>query len=403
MADCRKENIVALGKLSAPTRNNYFYGKLMDAFHFEMEQFYFNRKRWLLNRLGLGSGVLCGLDVVPTDDGHVVVKPGVAIDALGREIIVPVESHPIDPTQLTDECGRPVEAAGDSLWICLAYHECPSELVPVLVGDCDVMEDCAPSTTCERYRVLVRDEVDETSLPGCPLDGSLEIAAGQLTLESYEQLVALVSQACPAVDGLVCVPLARIDLVDNELDIHPEIRQVVVSNERLFDLLLCLTEEGGSTHTELPQIVDVSWEHDGVMDVSIFEGEGLTVTFSQEVVALAQEGRAWFIVTIEQATSETNLPGVLPGTIQVQRVLEEEVNITRDQATFKPREDFVKAVRDSVTSEGKIICRIVLRCDFLVDKENQALAVDGDFLHGVLPSGDGVPGGVFESWFFIAG
>ena len=171
----------------------------------------------------------------------------------------------------------------------------------------------------------------------------------------------------------------------------------------MFDLLLCLTEEGDGTHTKLPQIIDVSWEHDGVMDASVFEGEGLIVTFSQEVVALAQEGRAWFIVTIEQTVSEPNLPGMLPGTIQVQRVLEEEVNITGNQATFKPREDFVEAIRGSVADEGKTMCRIVLRCDFLVDKENQALVVDGDFLRGVLPSGDGVPGGIFESWFFIAG
>ena len=49
--------------LAAPQRNNYFYGKLLDEFHFQMEQHYMNQKRWLLNRLSLGTGVLCGLEV----------------------------------------------------------------------------------------------------------------------------------------------------------------------------------------------------------------------------------------------------------------------------------------------------------------------------------------------------
>src|SRR5206468_11586399 len=48
-----------LGTLTPPQRNKYFYGKLMDVPHFQMEQTYGNWKRWLLNRLALGEGVLC--------------------------------------------------------------------------------------------------------------------------------------------------------------------------------------------------------------------------------------------------------------------------------------------------------------------------------------------------------
>src|SRR5262249_26589900 len=107
--------------LAAPQRNNYFYGKLMDARHFQMEQSYGKRKRWMLNRLGLGEGVLCGL-AVTAKDGQVCVSPGVAIDALGREIIVP-EAVCIDPWQLTDDCGRPADKLSDNeeptVYICL--------------------------------------------------------------------------------------------------------------------------------------------------------------------------------------------------------------------------------------------------------------------------------------------
>lgn len=75
-----------LRALAAPRRNNYFYGKRLDVPHFRMEQDYGKEKQWLLNRLSLGKGVLCGLDVT-AQQGQVCVSPGVAIDGLGREII----------------------------------------------------------------------------------------------------------------------------------------------------------------------------------------------------------------------------------------------------------------------------------------------------------------------------
>ena len=49
--------------LREPRRNKYFYGKRMDVQHFQMEQDYGKLKQWLLNRLTLGKGVLCGLKV----------------------------------------------------------------------------------------------------------------------------------------------------------------------------------------------------------------------------------------------------------------------------------------------------------------------------------------------------
>ena len=70
MAQQGNGSLAALNELRTPARNHYFYGKLLDVFHFQMEQTYFNRKRWLLNRLGLGSGVLCGLEVILADDGQ---------------------------------------------------------------------------------------------------------------------------------------------------------------------------------------------------------------------------------------------------------------------------------------------------------------------------------------------
>src|SRR5579871_4317176 len=57
---------------------------------------YGNAKRWLINRLVIGYGVICGLEVQPDKQPpSIKVTAGAAIDKLGREIIVPRASGPV--------------------------------------------------------------------------------------------------------------------------------------------------------------------------------------------------------------------------------------------------------------------------------------------------------------------
>ncbi|MDQ3806448.1 MAG: hypothetical protein M3416_21780, partial [Acidobacteriota bacterium] len=125
-------------ELKAFDRNRYFYGKLMTARDFAQEQAYFNSKRWLINRLLFGSGVVCGLDVSGGGPAPqpLVVKPGVAIDAHGREIIVAAETkvkiadllaglRPAVPPDLT---------GARDFRLCISYQECPQEPVPAMKG-----------------------------------------------------------------------------------------------------------------------------------------------------------------------------------------------------------------------------------------------------------------------------
>jgi DNA-binding beta-propeller fold protein YncE len=150
------------GALSAPRRNNFYFGKLMDVLHFQLEQNYGRGMRHLLNRLSLGDGVLCGLQVEKGDDGKICVTPGVAIDALGREIVVPGKKC-IDPWTLTDECGHPAGALSKeethAVHLCLAYCECGADFAPVLVEDCNLKEECAPGTIIESFRLLVQKDL----------------------------------------------------------------------------------------------------------------------------------------------------------------------------------------------------------------------------------------------------
>src|SRR3954464_5058868 len=127
----------SLTRLLEPHRNSYFYGKLLDVGHLEMEQGYFNRKRWLLNRLALGSGVLCGLQVTLAAR-KVRVAPGVAVDAYGREIVVP-EAVELDPWSVIGEDGQRHTLNTSSphdVYVCLEYRECRAEFQPAFVPEC---------------------------------------------------------------------------------------------------------------------------------------------------------------------------------------------------------------------------------------------------------------------------
>jgi hypothetical protein len=249
MSDGFSDDAQGLRQLGTPARNNYFYGKLLDVQHFTLEQRYFNHKRWLLNRLVAGSGILCGLGLQAAADGkHVVVRPGAALDPLGREIIVP-QSVPVDPRQLTDDAGRPTKpATGPVVTLCLAYHACAAEMVPVLVGDCDTRDGCAPSTIREAFAVIVRDGPAPAYVPQCPIAGLFKPPSGKSSADIadvYAKLNDLVTGTSPEAGPETCVVLGQVTLPAGDSpptaeSIEPAGRRAVFDNTLLLELVLCL-------------------------------------------------------------------------------------------------------------------------------------------------------------------
>jgi hypothetical protein len=291
--------------LNAPRRNHYFYGKRMDVQHFEMEQGYGKLKQWLLNRLTLGKGVLCGLRV-SVDGERVCVDPGVAIDGWGREIVVPVRSC-IDPLAIDDSCcgqhAKPAPAAHDAaaerpkdgvftLWVC--YHECLADYQAALVADCATRDHCAAGTVVESFCLKTtpglppllgdpdwcallwkkqkepapadnanehqpanpndaRDVTHLSMLTHAPAATSDNTNALGLTAEDLKAIRnAMQSRRhalCEAfadtceVDGDPCVPLAVIIVRDGKLFVEScLVRPRIYSNAKLLDLILCLAE-----------------------------------------------------------------------------------------------------------------------------------------------------------------
>jgi hypothetical protein len=261
-------------------RNRYFYGQLLDVHHFECEQLYFRNKLALINRLIHGFGVICGLDVVLSDDrGSVVVTPGVALDKAGRFIIVskpsrsgklpnpPVPEEEDSPEQEGDyahddddreqhehgkrehdkhEHGRHRHDCDDDHYVhvALCYHECEGDPEPVRVCDCEIVDPCAPSTIRERYCIELRPgkarEIEgESSLK--------DVFCGRRI--DYRALACRITEGCPRLPHDPCIALANIRVPDDGCGYDPDdidigIRPIVYTNDLLFKLIIGLTDEG---------------------------------------------------------------------------------------------------------------------------------------------------------------
>jgi hypothetical protein len=247
-------------QLEALERNNYFYGMLLDSFHFTRETGYVNKKIQLLTRLVLGYGVVCGLDVQEgKEDDQIRIMPGMAIDQWGQIIIVPRPSEILQiPPELIQQV--PEEENADAqvstrqrrdrsenihwLHVLVCYHECPTDPSPVLAGDCYSAEVCEASTIREQYRVIFRP-------------GRLDVPGTTCTLRqfvhgnavNYDAISDWVTRACPEPPRDPCIPLANIRIetgVGHHCDpeyVETNIRPIVYSNDLLFQMILGLLDE----------------------------------------------------------------------------------------------------------------------------------------------------------------
>jgi hypothetical protein len=234
--------------LESPKRNRFYYGKLMDAHHFRLETDYLNEKRWFLNRLVSGYGVVCGLNILPgCNPKEIIVNAGFAIDKWGREMIVPESKTVVIPAELWSwESEAKQNECDDDRYIhvLLCYHECESDPAPVLVGDCS-QGPCTNGAIQERYSVrFQRGRVEGVSLE-CTLQ---HVVSGRHI--DYCALARHVSQECSEPANDPCIPLANIRLRKeadkspcSQDDIDICIRPIVFTNDLLFNLLICLLSD----------------------------------------------------------------------------------------------------------------------------------------------------------------
>jgi hypothetical protein len=360
-------------------RNRYFTGKFMAARDFAADTEYLLDRHRLHNRLLHGWGIVCGLEVHrhPRPEcakTWVVVTPGFALDCYGRELV---------PRR---EVAFELPAREDPFLLCARFHEEQVEPVPSLFaeGTCDPHH-----REFNRFRDGVELVVADVT-PGCwPVDDRGYHHDDESAEESEEHHghhgcgdqhchEACLEPHCPCGD---LVPLARvIPLSEGGFELDVDGRRVQPPPPALL------------TH-----ITHLNWKHGGCLTLREIRDE------------LHGELRIHFDRTLRECESVAR--GVNPYTFVVQFLTG-----AAEGLEFLPYpEDSPPRLEDGCTavftidpaylaeygrrSLHDVVIYVSLRCDFILDC--RGIPVDGNHLRGRLPSGDGVQGGLFESWFEI--
>ncbi len=132
-------------------RNTYFFGKLLTAEDFNLEQSYFLSREALVHHTFFGPGILFGLEVEDLEDHNqklaLRLTAGLAIDPQGRLIFIPREQ----------KLEVPVANRQSELGLFLLYEECPREPT---VTVCDPKE-CQPNRIREEFKVEAGTNIPE--------------------------------------------------------------------------------------------------------------------------------------------------------------------------------------------------------------------------------------------------
>ncbi len=207
-------------------RNRYFYGKLLTVRDFELEQTYMNNKRRLINRAVLGAGVVCGLGVTQADDYTLLVESGLALDYLGREIVV--DSPVVRRLQMLE--GYEALGSAPQCYLCLKYAERETEPVGVVAAEA---QETQFNKTEEGYRLYL--DVEEPDIP------RLLAAAG------YEN-VSLLYQSK---DVIIAFAMPQAVLADEDFSARLLVLKSSVTTPVSLDLTLeseFFTGENGDAH-----------------------------------------------------------------------------------------------------------------------------------------------------------
>ncbi len=426
-------------------RNRYFTGKYMTARDFSAEQDYYLSHKRAHNRMFHGWGILCGLSVKPhwnvtCQDRWVQITAGVALDCYGREIYVKDAcciELPLPPKQPeNDTTSRYTEPDDETIYseaflLCLQYTETYIEQVGALTGD-----HCDPSYTeanriRETYEIVFkkRSEVDGScwkTSTGSP-DTTCRDDCGEDKPGSMANCLDPQCSCC----GLI--PLALITP-------HTNYNGFLCATAPWFEIDIEGRHELPIPADYMTHIVWTNWTHGGKMSIAELNklNRRLEVHFDrrlqkpaptaspaatappqvEEVVEIDIDGDGdvdaiGVVIGQPNEDEEGEIPtgtGVNSYTFLVQ------YSGVNEEAEFMPYENgkpphiegendhiavftIDKALLHGRKKLGGQRVYITLKCDFILDCNGKA--VDGNHLRGQKPSGDGVEGGTFESWFYI--
>ncbi len=385
------------------TRLRYFHGQLLGAHDFQTEQDYFREKLKLLNRCLQGYGTVCGLKVVKPKPEHkcgesaeseasseVWIECGFALDCEGNELIV---HHPIS-LNLKEEIGLEQWkniTTDNNVEMYLSICYCVQGIYPVkpLIPDaCGAQPECIYS----RLRDTVKVKVSEQKTCEHPCrDNCCEKCADK------------------------CLQLARIEILNGEI-------KAIHNDERRWISLY-----------EPTVITGISWIH-GADNYTkghashMLHHHGLIIEFSRPILPETVTKGVLDVIVLEGGSGRHADIYYIDGKTNVDDTKDSngKVIVENNRIVFQ------QTSREGLEEGDRVL--IVLRTDFILDECCQP--IDGNHIGGYVPllhdchkshaemlpqdeikhsrkcflpphrygrwtSGNGTPGGTFESWFYI--
>jgi hypothetical protein len=412
-------------------RNNYFYGKQFTVRDLQQEQSYFNDKRNLVNRMVLGWGVVCGLEVSwDPKSRKVVVKPGMALDCCGREIIICEDKHLSFDKDDDDYCLRDDHRPEGKFVLCLEYDECRADPVDLAPANCDEKGRREYNRIRETYKLRLKpwDEACPKEPPKetkCPdyykhdaLQGGPYPPSNCQSPNVHDFLCGKLKH-CPECEACDCVIIATITFPPKQGGGYQDPkyggghqdpvvdsctnRKFVYNNTLLYDLINCY-------HGDLPHIVDFSWRKYAYpkreMNFDQFLqmiNEGVTVYFDRDMVDASLNIHTFMITYLYR---ETGTGTYLRKQIPVESIRPGKVGNCYT-ATLHARKDWIKDELETPNSELRADTRyepgvdveITLRGSRIWSRYGKGL--DGEYLADKLPTGNGTQGGDFIDWFRV--
>jgi hypothetical protein len=398
--------------ISPFTRNNYYTGKLLVERDFKDETRYHMNKMRNHNLRLHGWGTVCGLRVVQHPDVNcrdrfVVIQPGLALDSCGRELHVSEELY-LDLEQQLAEVPRDEngQLPAGHLFISLCYRECGTELMPVLFDECGCDGDrCEPNRIREDYEIVLdirNDEEAEKAKIHYPEE------------EECERLYRHVLDPCPGSGREECLTLAVIEnfslgtpitkkLIDNW-----EYRPLLPSTHLLDELIRCILAK-----KKLTQITNINWDQGesytweeflrhfvgDEKSPKVFEAKFSAPVYLTEDVVAAQYSPHVFQAMVVRHVDNVNIGHPL-------EVIPAKVWQSTDRTELVLQID--RSFADEYLSDITFDLYLTIRCNLIADDRGNP--VDGNLLarrqsdvtfEATPPTGDGIPGGTFESWIRV--
>jgi len=357
-------------------RNRYFTGKYMTARDFAGEQEYFLGRQRLHNWLLHGWGIVCGLAVTEhrrkeCREKWVEVKAGIALDCCGREIFLTKDTAIEVPV---------ADLSGTGLLLCIRYAEQEIEPVPLLYaeGRCDPQQQEA--NRVREVAALEWRRLDEMP-PGCwrlP-DGS----GGVLCSDDCDW-------PSPGPAGVCLEPDCACDEYVPLALLRPKLT-VVADNEPHFTIDTRGRRQLPTPARYLTRIVRINWPHGGEISLDKLRQEmngQLEICFNRRIKPDCIDSNTFIV----QYTGIQHALEFLPSNEESQWVEDDY------KAVFTIDEDYLSLSSKRQNIAGYTLY-VTLKCDFVLDCHE--IPVDGNHLKGLLPSGNGVPGGDFFSWFRV--